>query len=730
MKPIDLIIPVYSGYEQVVACVESVLGSSNLSLYQIVVIYDCGPEESILSYLEQLSNQGKITLLINDRNVGFVAAVNRGMRLNDDTEIILLNSDTVVANNWIDRLADCAASDPSIGTVTPFSNSAEICSFPSICTYNELPFGWKVQALDFLFKEKAPSIPMEIPTGVGFCMYITRASLNEAGFFDEERFGRGYGEENDYCRKILKLGYRNVLCPNTYVYHHGGVSFGDEKPQLVASAMVVLDELYPDYHHAVHQHLLEDPSRPIRHTLLMEMIAQSTCPVVMHITHNMGGGTSQHIEELSARLAGRITSLVVEAYADDIVILRTVIGEETVLLKFDLHTDDDDFKSLITYLGVCRLHYHHLMGVSTMLSDFLAGLDLPHDVTLHDYYFINANPTLTNSEAVYCLEKVNRDAQCKLAYKIPRGLSPDEWRSESAHIIQTAERVISPSEFTVSIYKEYFPAAHYYKAYHPDYSVDFPYKNVSLRRPDDRDVFKIVVLGALSREKGADFLENVARLSRQMNLPYEFHLLGYAYKELNRLVITHGSYVNSDLPALIKNINPDLVWFPCRWPETYSYTLSACLREGLPIAAPDIGAFPERLRGRPLSWTFPFQSSEVEWVEIFSNIQQHLLQCKEKSLVFPQEKTTDFYGDEYHIPITAIKSSDTIPILIENLVKKYLVKNDDGTTHSFGEKILFILFQLRKNRLIYSAVKLIPFGLQRKIKRFFSAKPMHDIVRK
>ena len=70
---------------------------------------------------------------------------------------------------------------------------------------------------------------MEIPTGVGFCMYITRSSLNAVGLFDADRFGRGYGEENDFCMRAAKSGYKHVLAHNTFVYHAGGVSFGEEK---------------------------------------------------------------------------------------------------------------------------------------------------------------------------------------------------------------------------------------------------------------------------------------------------------------------------------------------------------------------------------------------------------------------------------------------------------------------------------------------------------------------
>jgi hypothetical protein len=137
---------------------------------------------------------------------------------------------------------------------------------------------------------------------------------------------------------------------------------------------------------------------------------------------------------------------------------------------------------------------------------------------------------------------------------------------------------------------------------------------------------KVVVIGALSRIKGADLLEDVAVLAAKGAAPVEFHLLGYAYRELlkqPRAALTvHGPYQESDLPGLLRWIKPDLVWFPALWPETYSYTLSACLAAGLPVVAPDIGSFPERLSGRQWSWVVPWDMPTGSWLAFFAKVRE------------------------------------------------------------------------------------------------------------
>ena len=140
----------------------------------------------------------------------------------------------------------------------------------------------------------------------------------------------------------------------------------------------------------------------------------------------------------------------------------------------------------------------------------------------------------------------------------------------------------------------------------------------------DRDVFKkptifkqknsynVGALGALCREKGADLLEQVALVADKSIVPIKFKLLGYAYRPLKR-VETTGPYISIDLLDLIKKHQLDIIFFSAQCPETYSYTLSSALNTGLPIIAPNIGAFPERLseRENTLIYTYSLLTEEI-----------------------------------------------------------------------------------------------------------------------
>ena len=217
--PVDIIVPVYRGLQDTRRCIESVLASGCKTAWRLIVINDVSPEPELAEWLRaKAASEPRITLLENEQNLGFVGTVNRGMALSDAHDVLLLNSDAEVAGDWLDRIRAAAYGDQRVATVTPFSNNATICSYPQFCKDNELPAGYDTARLDALFARANAGQAVDVPTGVGFCMYIRRAALQAVGLFDEEHFGKGYGEENDFCIRAAQAGWRNLHALDTFVH--------------------------------------------------------------------------------------------------------------------------------------------------------------------------------------------------------------------------------------------------------------------------------------------------------------------------------------------------------------------------------------------------------------------------------------------------------------------------------------------------------------------------------
>ena len=166
----------------------------------------------------------------------------------------LLNSDTEVPQGWLRRLAAQAYAEPRIASVSPFSNNATICGYPRD-EGGPLPLGLDLGTIDAACRSVNAGRSVAVPTTVGFCMYIRRAALDEVGGFDAKAFGRGYGEENDFCMRAAQRGWTHRLACDTFVFHEGAVSFGAGKDKLLAEAQDALAQRYPDYARIVAQHV-------------------------------------------------------------------------------------------------------------------------------------------------------------------------------------------------------------------------------------------------------------------------------------------------------------------------------------------------------------------------------------------------------------------------------------------------------------------------------------------
>jgi len=273
---IDIIVPVYRGVAATRRCLESVLANAQRVPMRVVVVDDASPEDEIAAYVDALAASDRIELLRNERNLGFVRAVNLGMARHPERDVVLLNSDTEVANNWLDRLVQCAQRDTSIGTVTPFSNQATICSYPFDGWTGSVPGSLGLAVLDRLFASVNAARCEDLPTAVGFCMYIRRACMDVVGPFDDERFGRGYGEENDFSLRAAHAGWRNVVAADIFVFHEGAVSFSEEREALMEAAGRSLVERHPDYPARVSAFIAADPLRGLRNAIDEARRAQSS----------------------------------------------------------------------------------------------------------------------------------------------------------------------------------------------------------------------------------------------------------------------------------------------------------------------------------------------------------------------------------------------------------------------------------------------------------------------
>jgi GT2 family glycosyltransferase len=264
---IDVIVPVHNQRELVEACLASVLEARNQAAFELVVIDDASTDAALKAALARLAHDRRITLLENERNLGFTRSVNRGMRLHSGRDVVLLNSDTLVFGDWIDRLRRAAHACPRIGTANPLTNGSHISGYPFRRADGQVTFEIGDAALDALAAEANTARRVEVHYTVGFCIYIRRAVLDDVGLFDAEHFPVGYGEEADFCYRTRRVGWRHVVTGDVFVRHWEGQSFGERKARLMAHMFEVFSRLHPDIGANDRDFEARDPVRPLREAL-------------------------------------------------------------------------------------------------------------------------------------------------------------------------------------------------------------------------------------------------------------------------------------------------------------------------------------------------------------------------------------------------------------------------------------------------------------------------------
>ena len=263
-RPVTVIIPVFNAIEETVGCVESVLRYTDLRLTEILIINDGSTDSEVAERLKPYENHPSVRVMENKRNLGYTRTVNRGIELCEIGDVVLLNSDTAVTPGWLFGLR-LAASPPNVGTVTAMSNNAGAFSFPIAGLENGPSTVPERLVYARRIIEACKEVgPIELPTGNGFCMYIRRSLIDAIGGFDDRSFPRGYGEENDFCMRGLKKGFKNILSPWSYVYHKRSASFGTEKARLVKEGELSLARLHPEYGDLVRKAFSGDQIRTLR----------------------------------------------------------------------------------------------------------------------------------------------------------------------------------------------------------------------------------------------------------------------------------------------------------------------------------------------------------------------------------------------------------------------------------------------------------------------------------
>lgn len=654
-ETIDIIIPIYNGYQFLEKLFPSV-GLTKMN-YRLILINDKSPDPKVAEFLKEFAHdKDNVILLENEENLGFVKTVNRGFEISEN-HVALVNTDVELPKLWLERLMLPILENPKIASSTPYTTCGTICSFPDMGKDNKLFLGLNVQEIDDEFI-KIPPKYAEMPTGVGFCMGINKNALHEVGRFDAESFGKGYGEENDWCQRAIDKGYKNVQVENLFVFHnHGGSFLSEDKKRFLEEHEKILLKKHPYYNRDVAKYFTLDPNREIREFVKLNLLRKCReLKTILAFDHNLGGGAAKY-------LIGKKDYYVKNGRA--FVIFRFDFNKESYIINFysqdcnlKLHIKKrSDWIEVAEYLDVNEIWINELVTYPDLylmldeIRDFSKKNNVPVKMLIHDYFCVCPTINLLNDREVYCgVPEYKECNECLKRVKSLQSLeyeSMERWRKEWGEFMRCCCEVIVFSEDSKNIIEKVFGTL--------DNILVIPHQIEYLPKVEKKykttKTLNIGLLGVLTKHKGRSLVTQMVRIIEREKLNVRIILIGSSSKEIKSEAFRQtGAYTRDSIPRLILENDIDIFLIPSIWPETFSYTTEEIMTIGFPIMCFDIGAPAERVKKYEKGIIIPEISAEAVLKTVRNNAVAAILsreKYSKKRILFVVEDIT--FSSRYRV---------------------------------------------------------------------------------
>lgn len=643
-----VVVPVFDGWPAVETCIESLFETLPAGT-PVRIIDDASRDARLSEWLDTLETRfpGKLTLVRNAVNKGYLASVNEALAALEG-DVVVVNSDTRFTPGWLEALAAVAA-DPAVGIANPISNNATILSVP----------GLELAADDILAELHATFLSRwyELPTAVGFCMYIKHEALERHGGFDPF-FDPGYGEECDYSMRLRRDGLKIAAVPSSVVFHEGSCSFGRRAAGLRESHEKLLSLRWPSYQQEVLEFSRSNPIRGIREFL--DSVTSNADTRVLHVLHELDylGGVELFTKELLSRFSPQTEHVVLcqgrmdDAFSD---LAESRLQPNVRVIRFDprryRHPDiamaipagrshpelDPLFCRILAGGRYNCVHFHTLVRLGTMSWPAICrALGVPYVLSMHELFHLChdynmvlgpgdkgfCGKTVCHEKDEDCLRCMGSRVQC-LAEPLPQFI--EHRRRTWREILCGAERLCTNGPLVSRTVTEAYGASlqasisEFEPYFYGKRSAIGPVDAATTERP-----LHVAFLGAFSPRKGGDVFLAARRLLAEESIRWS--VIGNVDSRLKTAlgeaaVEATGPYDTSQLDRLLEDV--DLVVQAPIGPETYSITMSEAWDRGRPVIAPEVGAFAHRIQHGENGWLYPPGDARAlaEWIEYLASRQ-------------------------------------------------------------------------------------------------------------
>lgn len=197
-------------------CIESIRKHTK-EHYELIIV-DNGSTDDTVGYLKK---QSDIQAIYNHQNAGFAKGCNQGAAIATGDNLLFLNNDTIVTENWLTNMLKVLYSNELIGIVGPVSNK---CSGRQQVRASYPDFSEGLENFARERCKKYSGVTRYSSRLIGFCLLIKKHVWDEVGPFDEQ-FGMGNFEDDDLCLRVLEAGYMSMIVKDSFIHHFDHSTF-------------------------------------------------------------------------------------------------------------------------------------------------------------------------------------------------------------------------------------------------------------------------------------------------------------------------------------------------------------------------------------------------------------------------------------------------------------------------------------------------------------------------
>lgn len=626
--PTTVVVPIFNAFEAVSDCLSSL--ARHVSEHtEILLLDDCSSDPRIPALLQSFAKESRWKVHRNQQNLGYTRSINKGIALSPGRDIVLLNSDTVVTERWLENLRYCAYARANVATVTALSNNAGAFSAPEIGVHNSVPPHLTEEQFAREIVHGGTGRLWEVPTGNGFCMFIRRAVLDAIGSFDEEKYPRGYGEENDFCMRAMRSGWLNILCDKAYVFHKRSQSFQGEKAALMEAGARQLNLDYPEYRFLT-QRFRNVELAYMRHrarTASLQATAAKSVQRLLYVISTQTGGTPQTNLDLMKAMDGRYHCYLLRCDSSTLTLSELSNGElRPVETRRLLRTIDpvshrsDEYDRLVLDIlyrhSISLLHIRHIAWHSLGLAQAVKSIGIPVVYSVHDFYTVCPSVNLIDGDSKYCGGRCTEGkSECRSALwareslPVLRNSFIHRWHDMFKDFLQSCDRFVTTTAAAADLFCKTYPEARRNMTVIP-HGRDFSTCLTNDRKYTPGTRIRVLIPGNISVTKGALLIKQMAELDKDAR--FEFHILGDAAPEIQNIGIHHGKYERTTFADKVQTIAPHVGIVFSIIPETYCHTLTEMWACGIPVFGLDLGAVGERIRTTGAGWLISPQATAAD----------------------------------------------------------------------------------------------------------------------